>query len=90
MSALTNAKLFAGNANLPLAKSVAKSLGMKLGNIDVDKFSDKEIRIEIDEAIRTKEVFIIQPTCPPASNLMELLLLIENVNIRFGIPAWNL
>lgn len=80
MTGLTNSKIFAGNANPKLAKSIAESLHMKLGKVDVDTFSDKEIRIELDEAIRLQNVFIIQPTCAPANdNLMEFLIMSDAV-----------
>jgi len=78
MTALTNAKIFAGNANLPLAQDIAKSLYVKLGKVEVDKFSDNEIRIEIDEPVRMQDVFIIQSTCAPANdNLMEFLIMAD-------------
>jgi len=80
MTALTNSKIFTGNANLELAKNVADSLYVKLGKIDVDKFSDQEIRIEINESTRLQNVFIIQPTCAPANdNLMEFLIMADAI-----------
>jgi ribose-phosphate pyrophosphokinase len=80
MTALNNAKIFTGNANLKLARDIARSLKTKLGKVEVDKFSDKEIRIEIDEPIRTQTVFIIQPTCSPVNdNLMEFLIMADAV-----------
>lgn len=69
--------LLTGTANLPLAKDIAKILGK---NIDetVTTFADGEKRIVIPENLRQRDVFIIQPTCPPAdSNIMELLLMID-------------
>ena len=80
MTALTNSKVFAGNANLPLAKSIARSLTIPLGKVDVDKFSDKEIRIELNEPVRMQNVFIIQPICAPANdNLMEFLIMSDAI-----------
>jgi len=80
MTALNNAKVFAGNANLPLAKKITKSIRVKLGKIEVDKFSDNEIRVTVDEAVRLQSVFIIQPTCAPANdNLMELLIMADTM-----------
>lgn len=71
-------KVFTGNANPTLAKSVAEELGMPLGNILVSRFSDGEVRIQIHENVRGADVFIIQPTCPPVNeNLMELLVMID-------------
>lgn len=76
MTALMDSKVFAGNANPVLAKAIAKSLNIYLSKVDVDKFSDAEIRVELNEPVRTKNVFIIQPTCAPANdNLMELLIM---------------
>lgn len=73
-------KLFicTGNANRPLAEEIAKHLGTTLSNTQVGRFSDGEINIQIKDNVRGKDVFIIQPTCPPVNeNLMELLLLIS-------------
>ena len=70
--------VFTGNANPQLAKNICKELGVKLTDVLVARFSEGEIRVEIKENIRGKDVFIIQPTCPPANdNLMELLILID-------------
>jgi ribose-phosphate pyrophosphokinase len=70
--------VFAGNANLELAQKVAKHLYLPLGNMVVDKFSDGEINVEINENVRGKDVFLIQPTCEPTNdNLMELLIMAD-------------
>jgi ribose-phosphate pyrophosphokinase len=80
MTALNNAKVFAGNANPKLAQDIAKSLKIKLGKVDVDKFSDAEIRIELNEPVRQETVFIVQPTCAPANdNLMEFLIMADAI-----------
>lgn len=71
-------KLFAGNSNMKLAKSIAKELGVKLGDCEVKKFSDGEISVNIKETVRGKDVYIIQSTSDPVdSNLMELLIMID-------------
>lgn len=71
-------KLLSGNANLKLANSVAKSLGIELGASEIEKFSDGEIKIKINESIRGKDVYIMQPTSNPTNdNLMELLIMID-------------
>ncbi len=71
-------KIFAGNANIELAKAVAQELGIELGKAQVGKFPDGEINIKIDEDVRGRDTFIFQPTCPPVNqNLMELLILID-------------
>jgi ribose-phosphate pyrophosphokinase len=73
-----NLVLFSGNSNLELASKVAKKLNISLGKALVDKFSDNELNIRVDEHVRGKDVFILQSTCFPANdNLMELIILID-------------
>ena len=68
-------KLFSLNANIPLAKEVAKSLGIELSKCSVKKFSDGEVSINIEESVRGCEVFVIQSTSDPVNdNLMTLLI----------------
>lgn len=68
--------VFTGNANPQLARQIVQHLGLPLGNADVTKFSDGEIKVEIRENVRGKDVFIIQPTCNPTNDsIMELLIL---------------
>lgn len=76
MSDLT---LFSGNANRPLAAAIGKALMIPLGRAKVGRFSDGEIQVDLLENVRGKDVFIIQPTCPPLVNdyLMELLVLVD-------------
>lgn len=70
--------VFTGNAHPQLAQEVAKELSIRLGDADVAKFSDGEISVEINENVRGKDVFIIQPTSAPTnSNLMELLFMAD-------------
>ncbi len=70
--------IFAGNSNPVLAKKICNYLDMPLGGAKVKTFSDGEIQIEIDENVRSKEVFVIQSTCAPVNdNLVELLLMID-------------
>jgi len=70
--------VFTGNANSQLAKDICKHLGVALGNAFVGKFSEGEIQVRVDQNVRGKDVFVIQPTCPPTNdNLMELLILID-------------
>ena len=69
-----------GNANPNLAKSICGHLNIPLTDVMVSKFSEGETRIKIEDNIRGKDVFIIQPTCPPPNdNLMELLIMIDAV-----------
>jgi ribose-phosphate pyrophosphokinase len=72
--------VFTGNANPKLAKLVVERLDIPMGEMSVDKFSDGEIAVEINENVRGKDVFIIQPTCTPTNdNLMELLLISDGL-----------
>ena len=71
-------KLFSLNSNIPLAKQVAKSLGVELSKCSVKKFSDGEVSINIEESVRGCEVFVIQSTSGPVNdNLMTLLIMID-------------
>src|SRR5512142_3435534 len=71
-------KIFAGNANPPLAQEICQDLGIDLGRAMVKQFSDGEIYLQIKENVRGADVFIVQPTCTPVDrNLMELLLAID-------------
>ncbi|MFI3197148.1 MAG: ribose-phosphate diphosphokinase [Methylococcaceae bacterium] len=70
--------VFSGNANLALSDGIVKKLNMRLGMATVGRFSDGEIAVEIEENVRGKDVFIIQPTCSPTNeNLMELLVMTD-------------
>ena len=70
--------VFSGNANLALSEGIVKKLNMRLGMAAVGRFSDGEIAVEIEENVRGKDVFVIQPTCAPTNeNLMELLVMID-------------
>ncbi|MCY4016954.1 MAG: ribose-phosphate pyrophosphokinase [Gammaproteobacteria bacterium] len=74
----TNLMVFSGNANPPLADRIARYIGVPLGNASIDKFSDGEISVELNENVRGKDVFIIQPTCSPTNdNVIELLLIAD-------------
>lgn len=74
----SNIKVFACNSNPALAQSIANKLGLTLGNAEVEKFSDGEISVKINETIRGADVFIIQSTSNPVNdNLMELLIMID-------------
>jgi len=81
MSDLSQARsqmlLMSGTANRPLAEEVAAHLGQPLCQVTIRRFADGEIFVKIDENVRGRDVFIIQPTNPPAENVMELLLLMD-------------
>ena len=71
-------KIFSGTAHRDLAQSIAQSIGIPLGDASVKAFPDGETSVRINENIRGRDVFIIQPTCPPVNhNLMELLVLVD-------------
>ena len=70
--------VFSGNANVSLAEGIVRKLNMRLGMASVGRFSDGEISVEIEENVRGREVFLVQPTCAPINeNLMELLIMID-------------
>lgn len=74
----TSMMVFSGNANLALSNGIVKKLNMRLGMASVGRFSDGEIVVEIQENVRGRNIFVIQPTCSPANeNLMELLVMID-------------
>jgi len=69
--------LLSGTANRPLAEEVAAHLGQPLCQVTSKRFADGELFVKIDENVRGRDVYIIQPTKPPAENMMELLLLMD-------------
>ena len=70
--------LFSGNGNKSLSEAISKKLSLKLGNSKVERFSDGEISVKIEENVRGMDVFLIQPTSPPAhENLMELVIMVD-------------
>jgi len=69
--------LISGTANGPLAEELAQELEQPLCGVTIRRFADGEIFVKIDENVRGQDVFIIQPTNPPAENLLELLILID-------------
>jgi ribose-phosphate pyrophosphokinase len=70
--------VFTGNANPQLAHEIVRYLQMPLGRASVGRFSDGEVSVELMENVRGRDVFVVQPTCPPANdNLMELLVMVD-------------
>ncbi len=69
--------LLAGTANRPLAEDISRCLEQPLCQVSIRRFADGEIFVRIDENVRGRDVFIIQPTNPPAENILELLILID-------------
>src|SRR5438094_7120436 len=71
-------KVFSGRANIPLAEKIARHLGDNLGKITLSNFPDGEVSVRIEEDVRGRDIFLVQPTCPPVNdNLMELLIMLD-------------
>jgi ribose-phosphate pyrophosphokinase len=70
--------VFSGSANPQLAYDIVRHLSVPLGRADVSRFSDGEITVELMENVRGRDVYIVQPTCPPANDhIMELLVMVD-------------
>ncbi|HEY5753827.1 MAG TPA: ribose-phosphate pyrophosphokinase [Chthoniobacterales bacterium] len=75
---LRELKIFSGSAHLELARRIAASVGVPLGDATVASFPDGETFVKINENIRGRDIFLVQPTCPPTNqNLMELLIMVD-------------
>ena len=75
---MTNLKIFSGRANMPLSQKISDYLGIPLGKVKISSFPDGELMIKLEEDIRGRDVFIIQPTCEPVNdNLIELLVFVD-------------
>ena len=71
-------KIFAGNSNPKLASDISTMVGVPLGDADINRFSDGEISVSINESVRGADVFVIQSTCEPVNDhLMEMLILFD-------------
>lgn len=78
LEVIDHLKIFAGNANIALAKDICDYLSIPLGNAYVGRFPDGEIDLKVNEDVRGADVFLVQPTCPPVNeNLVELLVFID-------------
>ncbi|TLQ19966.1 ribose-phosphate pyrophosphokinase [Lentilactobacillus parafarraginis] len=78
MEITSAAQTFSLNSNRPLAEAISKAVGVPLSDATVDKFSDDEIKISVNESIRGDEVYVIQSVSDPVnSNLMELLIMVD-------------
>ena len=76
---MNDQKIFGGPANLLLTQDICRYLNLPLGKISLGNFPDGEISCKIDEDVRGRDVFIVQPTCPPVNeHLMELLVMIDS------------
>ena len=70
--------IFSGNANKGLSDAICKELSKDLGDAEVGTFSDGEVSVKINENVRGKDVYLIQPTCSPThKNLIELILMVD-------------
>jgi len=75
---LFNTVLFTGNANPALALEIGQTLGVELGKAKVSRFSDGEVDVEIQQNVRARDVFVVQPTCAPTNEfLMELMIMVD-------------
>lgn len=70
-------KIFTGRANPPLAQKICEILNLPLGKVTIYNFADGEIYLKIEESVRGCDVFLIQPTNPPAENLLECFLFLD-------------
>jgi ribose-phosphate pyrophosphokinase len=75
---MSSLKIFSGSANLPLAQEICDYLGIPLGKVKLQRFSDGEVNFQVRENVRGMDAFVIQPTSPPVNeHLMELLIMID-------------
>ncbi|MFC5701328.1 ribose-phosphate diphosphokinase [Cohnella faecalis] len=71
-------KLFAGSSNPQLAEAIARYIGVRVGAAQMNRFSDGEIHVRLDDSVRGSDVFVVQSTCAPVNeNLMELLVMVD-------------
>ncbi|HWB13623.1 MAG TPA: ribose-phosphate pyrophosphokinase [Pirellulales bacterium] len=76
---MNDLKIFSGRANRDLTVRICDYLGLSVGAISIGNFPDGEISCKVDEDVRGRDVFLVQPTCPPVNeNLMELLIMIDS------------
>jgi ribose-phosphate pyrophosphokinase len=76
---MNDLKIFSGRANRDLTTRICEYLGLPVGAISIGNFPDGEISCKVDEDVRGRDVFLVQPTCPPVNeNLMELLIMIDS------------
>ncbi|XHR28691.1 MAG: ribose-phosphate diphosphokinase [Chthoniobacteraceae bacterium] len=78
MSQSSELKIFSGSAHRELARRIARYVGVPFGDATVDSFPDGETFVKFNENVRGRDVFLVQPTCPPTNqNLMELLIMVD-------------
>jgi len=70
--------VFSGNAHMSLARDIVEKLNLPLGKAMISSFSDGEVQVEIQENVRGRDVFVVQPTGMPTNhNIMELLIMVD-------------
>lgn len=75
---MSGLKVFSGTSNLPLTQEICDHLGVRIGKIQLERFMDGEVKVQILENVRGRDVFVVQPSCPPVNeSLMELLIMID-------------
>ena len=75
---MNNIKIFSGTSNIPLAEAICKKLKTKLGGLDIKRFSDGEIFVEVNESVRGSDCFVVQSTSSPVNeNLLELFVIVD-------------
>src|SRR5438132_12633736 len=89
-------KVFSGRANIRLAENIANVLGDTLGKVTLSNFPDGEVSVRIEEDVRGRDNFLVQPTCPPGNgDLMELLIMLDSfrrasaARITLGLPYYG-
>ena len=76
---MNDLKIFSGLANPSLTQDICRYLNLPMGKMSIGRFPDREISCKIDEDVRGRDIFIVQPTCPPVDeHLMELLVMIDS------------
>ena len=78
---MKNIKVFSGTASRKLSSAICKKLNINLGNLEIRRFSDGEIFVDIDESVRGSNVYVIQSTSAPVNeNLMELFIIKREID----------
>ena len=86
-------KIFSGSSNLPLAEEICKFVGVPLGEVRLQRFSDGEVYFQLLENVRGADVFVVQPTCYPVDqHLLELLAMFQaerTLVFASDYPHWD-
>ena len=79
MNGSPDLRIFSGTAHVQLAQDIANYLGQPLGDATVSSFPDGETFVKINDNVRDRDVFIVQPTSPPTNHIMELLIMVDAI-----------